>query len=312
VSRDPELQAFLSTPFPNDLDDVPSTRRAQSARAREAGAAPELVGVRWKDKEIEGPDATTLIVRVYEGDETSLVRGALLFFHGGAFVFGDLESEHARCAMLARESNCVVVSVGYRLAPEHPYPAAVNDGVAALGWLFENAASLFVDTARVGIGGASAGAAIATVVALRWRDEGGLALRAQLLVYPVTDDAAKTGSMEQYWHSEPWDGERSTKMWPIYLGGAPPSTYVSPARVEDLSGLPRTYLMVAEEDPLRDQALDFAGRLVAAGVSVDLRLFAETFHGFDVVAPNARLSVLALTEQHAFVQRELGSTTSSN
>jgi acetyl esterase/lipase len=128
------------------------------------------------------------------------------------------------------------------------------------------------------------------------------------LIYPATDDRASDRSITQYERSEPWDGERTRKMWALYLAddAARASRYASPARAEDVSGLPVTYVLVAEEDPLRDQALDFAQRLLNSGVSVDLRIFAGTYHGFDVVAPNARLSQVAIKDQHDFVRRELG------
>jgi acetyl esterase/lipase len=133
-------------------------------------------------------------------------------------------------------------------------------------------------------------------------------VRAQLLIYPATDDRANDGSITQFERSEPWDGERTKKMWSLYLAddAAQASPFASPARAKDVSGLPVTYILVAEEDPLRDQELDFARRLLNAGVSVDLRLFAGTYHGFDVVAPTARLSQMAIKDQHDFVRRELG------
>jgi acetyl esterase len=310
VARDPELAAYLDEPFPNDLDDVVGTRRILAERRDEDIAkrieAPD--DPRWWDEVIEGPDATVLTLRIYVDDVSSDPRGALLFFHGGAFVFGDLESEHNRCRRLAKGSGCVVVSVDYRLAPENPFPAALNDGMTALAWLVEHAASLGVDAERIGVGGASAGGALATVVALRARDEGGPQLRGQLLVYPATDDRASDGSIEQYEYSEPWDGERTRKMWTLYLAdeSGKTSKYASPARTSDLSGLPVTYIVVAEEDPLRDEALEFARRLLNAGVPLDLRLFAGTYHGFDVVAPEARLSTMALDDQRDFVRRVLG------
>ncbi|HVA54109.1 MAG TPA: alpha/beta hydrolase [Acidimicrobiales bacterium] len=310
MARDPELASFLDEPFPNDLDDIAGTRRILAARRDEeiADRVESPGGPRWWDEVIAGPDGTSLTLRIYVDDSEPGPHGALLFFHGGAFVFGDLESEHNRCRHLARGSGCIVVSVDYRLAPENPFPAALDDATTALEWLFEHADSLGVDPARMGIGGASAGGAVASVTALRARDEGGPGLRAQFLIYPAVDDRASEGSIEQYMHSEPWDGERTQKMWPLYLStpSGEESRYASPMRSEDLSGLPVTYLLVAEEDPLRDEALNFAQRLLNAGVSVNLRLIAGAFHGFDVVAPNARLSEFALDEQREFVVRELG------
>lgn len=310
MARDPELASYLSEPFPNDLDDIIGTRRILAARRDQeiAGRVEATETLRWWDEDIVGPGGTLLTLRFYVDDVTPGPRGALLFFHGGAFAFGDLESEHNRCRYLARGSGCIVVSVNYRLAPENPFPAALDDATTALEWLFEHADSLGVDRARIGIGGASAGGALATVTALRARDEDGPELRAQFLIYPAVDDQASDGSIAQYLHSEPWDGERTRKMWRLYLStpSGNESRHASPMRSDDLSGLPVTYVLVAEEDPLRDEALNFAKRLLNAGVSVDLRLIAGTYHGFDVVAPEARLSRFALDEQRKFVVRELG------
>jgi acetyl esterase len=310
MARDPELATYLEEPFPNDLDDVVGTRQILAARLVEEmsqrDATPDHLS--WRDEVIEGPNATALTLRIYEDEASPSSRGALLFLHGGAFVFGNLESEHDRCLRLADGSGCVVVSVDYRLAPEHPFPAALEDAKCALTWVFEHAASLGVDSSRVGVGGASAGGSLAALVVLHARDSGAPPLRAQLLIYPATDDRASDGSIAQFERSEPWDGERTKKMWPLYVSdnSVLASLEASPARVEDVSGLPVTYVLIAEEDPLRDQGLDFARRLLDAGVSVDLRLFAGTYHGFDVVAPHARLSQVALTEQRDFVRRELG------
>jgi acetyl esterase/lipase len=310
MACDPELATYLEETFPNDLDDVVGTRRILAARLAEEisqrVATPDHLS--WRDEVIEGPSDTALTLRIYEDDASPSPRGALLFLHGGAFVFGSLESEHERCLRLVDGSGCVVVSVDYRLAPEHPFPAAVEDAQCALGWLFDHAASLGVDSSRIGVAGASAGGSLAALVVLHARDSDAPPLRAQLLIYPATDDRANDGSITQFERSEPWDGERTRRMWPLYVSesSAHDSLKVSPARVADVSGLPVTYILIAEEDPLRDQGLDFARRLLDAGVSVDLRLFAGTYHGFDVVAPHARLSQVALTEQRDFVRRELG------
>lgn len=310
MALDPELATYLDEPFPNDLDDVVGTRAILATRLGEEmsqrEATPEHLS--WRDEVIAGPGGGPLSVRIYVDETSPTPRGALLFLHGGAFVFGGLESEHDRCLRLADGSGTVVVSVDYRLAPESPFPAALDDASCALNWLVAHAADLGIDPARIGVGGASAGGALAALVVLRARDSASAPLRAQLLIYPATDDRAIDRSITQYEHSEPWDGERTRKMWPLYLADdtAKASPEASPARAKDVSRLPVTYIMVAEQDPLRDQALDYAQRLLNSGVSVDLRMFAGTYHGFDVVAPNARLSQVAVTDQRDFLRRELG------
>ena len=193
------------------------------------------------------------------------------------------------------------------MAPEHPFPAALNDGDVTLSWIKANADSLGVDADRIAIGGASAGGALAAGLALRIRDAGGAPPRAQLLIYPALDDRTNTLSMAEFYRHAPWDGERTEKMWRIYLNGdqSAVSPYAAPARATDFSGLGTTYIMTAEEDPLRDEAILYAQRLLESGVTVELHHFARTFHGFDVLAPEASLTTSALREQSAFLRREL-------
>jgi acetyl esterase len=312
MALDQELAPALDIPFPNDIDNIPLTRRQLvEFAANDAGPARAVpANVEWSDQTVGGDiGRSPVTVRIYRNTSFAKPNGALLFFHGGAFVFGDLESEHPRCLHFADQSGCLVVSVDYRLAPEHPFPAAHDDGVTALDWLRRNAQDLNVDGERIAIGGASAGGALAGGVALRARDDEGAWLRALLLIYPALDDRTTSASIRQYYLHAPWDGERTEKMWPLYLQGVETVTsYAAPARAIDLSDLPATYIMTAEEDPLRDEAIAFAQRLLVAGVSVEYHHFASTYHGFDVLAPDAGLSKRALLEQSDFLKRELAST----
>jgi acetyl esterase/lipase len=312
MAIDQELAPALEIPFPNDIDNIPLTRRqlAELVADDEGPARPVPANVEWADQSIGGDTGhSSVTVRIYRNTSLTKPNGALLFFHGGAFVFGDLESEHPRCLHFADQAGCLVVSVDYRLAPEHPFPAAHDDGVTALDWLRRNAQAFHVDSELIAIGGASAGGALAGGIALKSRDEEGTWLRAQLLVYPALDDRTSSASIRQYYRHAPWDGERTEKMWPLYLQGVETVTsYAAPARATNLSNLPATYIMTAEEDPLRDEALSFAERLLAAGVSVEYHHFASTYHGFDTLAPDAALSKRALLEQSNFLKRELAST----
>ena len=309
MAIDSELATFLTVEFPNDMDDVIGTRRLLDALIKDEiaqrGSLPP--GVTWHDEVVSTDVDSSVPIRVYRNSNVQSPRGALLFFHGGAFVFGGLESEHIRCVRYAERAKCVVVSVDYRLAPEHPFPAGFNDGVAALAWLQRASTSLGVDATRIGVGGASAGGTLAAGIALRVRDEGEPPLKTLLLIYPATDNEASTHSMLEYHRCEPWDGERTQKMWTTYLSesNGDVSPYASIARANDLSNLPPTYIMTAEVDPLRDQAIAHAARLLEAGNTVELHHFARTFHGFDVVAPGSRLSERALDEQAAYLCSEL-------
>jgi acetyl esterase/lipase len=312
TALDPELAPALDVPFPNDIDNIPLTRQQLVERADAEGDGPTVpANVEWSDQLVgDESDRSPVKVRIYRNSSLSTPTGAFLFFHGGAFVFGDLESEHPRCLHFADRAGCLVISVDYRLAPEHPYPAALNDGVTALSWLRHNAHALGVDAQRIAIGGASAGGALASALALKTRDEEGMWLRAQLLIYPALDDRTSSPSIRQFYRHAPWDGERTEKMWTHYLKDVDEVTaYAAPSRATDLSGLPSTYIMTAEQDPLRDEALNYAQRLLAAGVSVEYHHFARTYHGFDTLVPGATLSQRALLEQSGFLRRELASAT---
>jgi len=309
---DPELLPFLGGPNTANMDDVLGSRQIADALTRQEVALRPAspTGVCFYD-DVATDGTRTVPIRVYRRDDQASLAGALLFLHGGAFVFGDLESEHDRCLYFALHTNCVVVSVDYRLAPEFPYPAALDDAALSLDWLATSGDELGVDPRRICVGGASAGGSLAAGLTLRSRDEDGPHIAAQLLIYPVIDDRGMTISMAAYEVYDPWDGERSRKMWPLYLGhdGDAPA-YAAPARAPDLHGLPPTFVMSCEEDPLRDEELAFAQRLLYAGVSVELHHYAATYHGFDVMAPNAIVSQRALREQAGFLERMIGTPSS--
>ncbi len=308
---DPELLPFLGGPDTANMDDVAGSRRIADDLARDEIASrsvpPEGITI-YDDVATDG--LRTVPVRIYRQDDQASQHGALLFLHGGAFVFGDLESEHDRCLFYAVNTNCVVIAVDYRLAPEFPYPAGLDDAVLALDWLVTHSDELGIDPQRICVGGASAGGSLAAGLVLR-SHENGADVAAQMLIYPVLDDRGTTISMATYDVYDPWDGQRSRKMWPLYLGhdgAAPP--YAAAARASDLHGLPTTFLMSCEEDPLRDEELAFAQRLLYAGVSVELHHYAGTYHAFDVIAMNTTVSQRALHEQADFVQRTVGTPSS--
>jgi acetyl esterase/lipase len=275
------------------------------------GSLPTDERVTVENHSIPGPDAETEIpVRIY----APIARDAgpapaLVFFHGGAFVLGDRYTEELRCLRYAAEVPCVVVSVDYRLAPEHPYPAAVDDCVAGLEWAFSHAPELDIDPGRIGVGGSSAGGALAASVALRARDSGGPPLVFQLLNYPVIDDRMDTPSMRAFDATPMWTSGATADMWVHYLGdpsgrGAV-SPYAAPGRAADLSGLPPTYVLTAELDPLRDEGIDYARRLMEAGVPTELHTVAGACHGFDIIAAEGALGRRAIDEQVGALRRGL-------
>ena len=246
-------------------------------------------------------------MRTYESSGRRRPAPALVFFHGGAFTAGDLETEDGRCRELAIRTGALVVSVHYRLSPEHPYPAAFDDCYHALSWVAAGADELDADPAAIAIGGSSAGGALAAGVALAARDRDGPSIVLQLLLYPVLDDRMSSRSMTDFVTTPGWNRPNTVHMWRHYLAASDlePASYAAPARAVELTGLPPTYLLVAERDPLRDEGIAFARRLIAAGVPTELHQLAGTFHGFDAAAPHSTLGRRSLDEQCAVLSRAL-------
>jgi acetyl esterase/lipase len=254
----------------------------------------------------ERPD---IQVRIYDPVHRDNPAPALVFLHGGAFTAGDLETEDPRCREIATRTGIVVVSVDYRLAPEHPFPAPFSDCYDTLLWCSNHADELGVDPERIAVGGSSAGGALAAAIALAARDLGGPAIVLQMLLYPVIDDRLATASMAAFGNTPGWNQPNSVHMWRHYLGAARAgavSPYAAPARATDLRGLPPAYVMTVEFDPLRDEGVEYARRLIAADVPTELHVFAGAFHGFDAAAPQATLSRRSLTEQCAALARATG------
>src|SRR5262249_5257951 len=206
----------------------------------------------------------------------------LMYFHGGGWVIGDLDTCEGICRSLANGAGCIVVAVDYRLAPEHRYPAAAEDCYAATAWAAEHARELGGDSRRIAVGGDSAGGTLTTVVALMARDRGGPPLGHQLMVYPVTEHSYETASYRDFADGYLLNLELMTYFWNQYLGGASDGLdrYASPLRAPDLRGLPPALVITAEFDPLRDEGEAYAARLREAGVPVTLSRYDGVFHAF--------------------------------
>jgi acetyl esterase len=299
---DPELAAALELQRTASIEDLEAARALH--RQLSASADTEVEGIdslEISDHVVPaGAEGPELRVRVYAplGYERPLP--GVLYFHSGGFVLGSIEAEHARAAWLALSVGAVLVSVEYRLAPEHPYPAALDDCYAALCWTASSAATLGVDPTRIGVAGASSGGNLAAAIALLARDRGEPRVAFQCLVYPTLDDRMQTASVE-FVGTPMIDGSDVARCWGYYLGPdrTSVSPYAAPGREDNLAGLPPTYVMTAELDPLRDDGLRYAARLLEAGVSVELHQFGGAFHGFDLF-PTA-VSRRALDEQVAWV-----------
>jgi acetyl esterase len=285
----PGLAAVIARLPRRDLEDLAAVRKAV---AEAAAAVPvDASGVDVTEHHIGGG----VRIHLYRAESpASPPCGAILHTHGGGFVMCGLESSHARNMDLARELGVPLVSVDYRLAPEHPFPAALEDTYAALRWLAAEAPALGADPARILVHGTSAGAGLAAGVALLARDEGGPMPCFQYLGIPVLDDRQRTASIRQFTDSPMWDAAKAAISWNAYLGPGVPgssdvSPYAAPARAADLSGLPPAYISVMEFDPLRDEGICYAQALLAAGVPVELHLFPGTFHGAAMAAPGATI-----------------------
>ncbi|MFI0260667.1 alpha/beta hydrolase [Streptomyces sp. NPDC017056] len=270
---DPELEAFIPLLPSADLTDPVACRKIYDEVAA-ARPAPDTSDMEVQDRTV--PADPDVAVRVYRPRQA---RGAVIWMHGGGWTVGTLDTEQHWAARIAALSGAVVISVAYRLSPENPYPAALNDAYAVLAWTHEHAAELGVDPDRIAVGGHSAGGNLAAAVALRARDEQGPPIRFQLINEAILDDRQQTWSARNFTET-PWN-TRAVRAAALrhYLGTQSATPYAAPARAEDLSGLPPAYVATAEFDPNRDEGIDYARRLLEAGVSVELRQWPGTFHG---------------------------------
>ena len=280
-----ETQAILKL-----REGAPALHTLSAAEARAASAAlrpqgePEPVH-HVSDMSIPGPDGE-IPVRLYTVfSETPLP--TIVYYHGGGWVIGDLDSHDAVCRALANRVGCAVVSVDYRLAPEHRYPAAAEDAYAAAQWVAQQSAahaqSVGADTALVAVAGDSAGGNLAAVVAQMARDRGGPDLAAQVLIYPVTDCDFSTDSYRDNGRGDVGLSEDGMRwFWDCYLNSPDDGSqaYASPMRADDLSGLPRALTVTAEFDPLRDEGEAYAAQLQAAGVASTCTRYDGVIHGF--------------------------------
>ena len=250
---------------------------------------------------IEGP-AGGIPARVYR-PEVNETLPALVYYHGGGWVICDLDTHDEVCRRLAREAHCTVISVDYRMAPEHVFPAAVDDAGAALEWVANNADELNIDASRIAVGGDSAGGNLAAVTALKAQANNGPSIAFQLLIYPVTNISdMNTGSYSDF--IEGYRLSRSDMEWfrDTYMGEHGDSSHVdaSPLLSNDLSGQPKAYVCTAGFDVLRDEGHAYADALIAAGVEVEQECFPDQIHGFMNMAsaiPSSAAACSAVAEK---------------
>ncbi len=274
-----KLQALSGLQPRNEL--TPSEARAQTALQAALLTGPKLSLARVEDLAIPGP-AGEIPARLYAPAPSPDSGGLLVYYHGGGHVIGDLDSHDSACRFLATHAGVGVLAVDYRLAPEHPYPAAVDDSVAALAWAAENAERLGFDPRRIAVGGDSAGGNLAAVVALAAKVGDAPAPAFQLLIYPVCDYVEKRRSYVTFSDGFLLTADDMDWFRDHYLP-EPDAAYewrASPMRAPDLSGLPPAYVLTAGFDPLRDEGEEYAALLRAAGVPTALRRHEGLLHSF--------------------------------
>ncbi|MBI1397273.1 MAG: alpha/beta hydrolase fold domain-containing protein [Betaproteobacteria bacterium] len=287
---DPQVQTVLAAVKAAGLPELwqltpDQAREAYRTRIKRLDVKEETIH-HWEDRQIPGPD-TPITIRVYQPRERAAGEKlpVLVWFHGGGFVIGDLDTHDSACRRLAKEGDCLVVAVHYRLAPEAKFPAAVEDSMAAVRWVATHGDEIGADPHRIGVGGDSAGGNLAAVCALIARDEGSPKLSHQLLIYPCTAPEPETRTHKQF--AEGYLLTRNTITWFYrqYLRSARDTGdfRFGPLIADDVSNLPPAFVLVAGFDPLRDEGVQYANRLIEAGNDTTLVNMAGMIHGFYVM-----------------------------
>ena len=251
----------MSVPIPGDLEPV-------------AAVEDRLAPGTDDDREVP--------IRIYSPSTDGEPRAGLVFYHGGGWAIGELDTYDSLCHLLANAGDCVVVSVDYRLSPDHRFPAGVEDAFAATVWVSQNAAELGIDPSRIVVGGDSAGGNLAAAVCLMARERGSASIAAQVLVYPITNDDLDTDSYLEFAEGYMLTRRSMAWFWEQYLETPEQSADVrcSPAKANDLSGLPPAFVLTAEYDVLRDEGETYAQALNDAGVCVTRKRYDGMIHGF--------------------------------
>jgi acetyl esterase/lipase len=312
---DPELQGpvklMMSQPGIS-FEDIPAARKAMEGTQLKM---PLARGVKTRDRVIAGPaGAPEIKIRIYHPEKQTDKLAALLWIHGGGYMFGDLDQDDANCSQLALAGNCVVVSVDYRLAPENPYPAPLADCYAALQWVAANTGELKVDPQRIAIGGGSAGGGLAAGLALLARDRAEVKIIFQFLIYPMLNDCNVIPAGDNRPEAILWTRSANLAGWRAYLGCEPGgegvACYAAASRATALSGLAPAYIAVGDLDLFVQEDVEYARKLIEAGVPTELHVYPGGCHAFDMMLPEAAISKQFNGDLHRALKRALrGATT---
>lgn len=294
-----------------DLHDLVATRAfVEDMVAGVKAQVPPIEGVLAEDAAFPGPPgAPAVTVRIYRPAAAREPLPALVWMHAGGWVLGSIELDDLMTRQMAKDVGCAVVSVGYRLAPEHPYPAAIEDCYAVARHLAAHGGKYGVDGRRLAIGGSSAGGGLAAGVALLARDRGDLGLLFQLLVYPAINDCNTSQVGEGVEENLFWSRENALLSWRAYLdgkqGGDDVPVYAAPSRARDLSRLPPAFIGIGGLDMFLDDNLEYAKRLTGAGVETELHVYPRAFHAFEAFAPMSDVARRLVRDRDSALRRVL-------
>jgi acetyl esterase/lipase len=249
--------------------------------------------------------APAILLRVVTPKNGKDSNPAIYDIHGGGMIMGDIKSGETSAVSFALKFNAVVVSVEYRLAPENPYPAAVEDCYAGLVWMANNAKMLKIDPEHIAVFGGSAGGGLTLATSLMARDKNFPKICFQMAMYPMIDDRNVTVSSQEVTNVGIWDRSSNLEAWKWYLGGKKADAYAAPARAVNLKGLPPTFMDVGEADLFRDEDIEFAARLIKAGVTTEFHLYPGAFHASEMFSPNAKLSKRIWEARYSALSRAL-------
>lgn len=303
----PEVAAALSRLPPFEPVNASNLAAYRAARLAELDSMVLSDDVVRTDIEVAGPPgAPAVSLRVHRPARGTPLRPCVYWMHGGGYVMGSARGDDVRFDRWCTRFDCVGIAVDYRLAPETPYPGALEDCFAGLRFVYDNADELGVDRSGLGIGGASAGGGLAAALALVARDRGGPPVAFQTLIYPMLDDRRVTPSSS--WDVPIWKPAANSFGWASYLGslaGDEIPAYAAPARAADLAGLAPSLVIVGTADGFLDEDIAYASRLNEAGVQVDLRVYAGAPHGFDFFTPDAAIARQARRDVTEWMQGHL-------